>query len=180
VPAFADLCRTQPLAVNFAWLPDYPENDERARATFTAVCGCRWRTTSEAERDAWVAALDHAGRLAEWHDRPLLARPRLDVGRKDGRTQHWQHEMDRLPGVPMRSLMACDDEASGRRVHACRGVIPPDAFGGGELCACPCHELSPREPDSCQYCDVLIGHRGDCPTWKRDTPAPPEPQLSLF
>ena len=47
-----------------------------------------------------------------------------------------------LPGVPLRTMMACADGTRDR--HLCRGIIPPGA-GPAELCACACHE-HPRRP----------------------------------
>ena len=64
-----------PLAVAFAWWPDYPEAQPDARPVYTATCGCGWSAAAGSERHAWWAAWDHAGLLDAWAARPLLDRP---------------------------------------------------------------------------------------------------------
>jgi hypothetical protein len=89
----------------------------------------------------------------------------------------YELEAARLPGVPLRTMMACADPTGGR--HACRGVIPP-AAGPAELCACRCHDQA-GDPDPCRYCGAPSGHLRRCLTRSTPKPAPMDPdQLALF
>lgn len=99
-----------PLAVAFAWWPDFPEAHPDARRVYTATCGCGWSAAASSERHAWHAAWEHAGVLEPWAARLLLDRPRPDAGPRDRRRMRWEIEAARLPGVPMRTLMACRDD----------------------------------------------------------------------
>lgn len=170
-----------PLAVAFAWWPDYSEAHPDARAVYTATCGCGWSVAARSEHHAWHAVWNHAGVLDAWAARPLLDRPRPDAGPRDRRRMRWEIEAARLHGVPMRTLMACRDDGSGRRRHPCRGVVPAGP-GPAELYACPCHAGPDAEPDPCRHCGATVGHLGRCPRWgpPRHTPRPPEAQPTLF
>lgn len=181
LPTGAGSDRPHPLAVAFAWWPDYPEAQPDARPVYTATCGCGWSVAAGSERRAWYAAWEHAGVLGAWSARPVIERPRPDAGPRDRRRMRWELEAVRLPSVPMRTLMACHDDGSGRRRHPCRGVIPPGP-GPAELCACPCHGDTEEEPDPCRHCGATIGHLGRCLTWGRSRVARPAPvdQPTLF
>ena len=171
-----------PCVVRFAWWPDFPDAGPRARRVWTATCGCGWSISAGNERSAWWATFEHQGVLEAWQTRPVTDRPRPDAGPRDRRRMRFEIEASRLPGVPLRTLMACTDDGSGRRRHACRGVVPAGP-GPAELCACPCHDGPEQEPDPCQHCGVVIGHRGSCPTWgprAQATRPRREDQLTLF
>lgn len=167
-----------PVGVQFAWWPNWPDVAEDARQVWTAACGCGWAAASDDERAAWVAAFDHQGLLSTWQDRPVTARPPFDAGPRHRLRMRYELEAARLPGVPLRTLMACDDPTRDR--HACRGVIPPGP-GPAELCACRCHD-HPGEPDPCRHCGAALGHLPRCPTRpNRPTrPAADADQLALF
>jgi hypothetical protein len=168
---------SHPIGVQFAWWPDWPEVMANARRVWTAACGCRWAASSSDERSAWAAAFDHQGVLAAWRARPVTPRPPFDAGPRHRVRMRYELDAARLPGVPLRTMMACDDATQDR--HACRGVIPPGP-GAAELCACPCHDRT-GEPDPCRHCGAPIGHLARCPTRPtRIAPVAAADQLALF
>jgi hypothetical protein len=118
------------LVVAFGWWPDYPEAHPDARHVYTATCGCGWSAAANSEHHAWQAGWEHAGALDVWAARPLLDRPRPDTGPRDRRRMRWEIEAARLLGIPMRTLMACRDDGSGRQRHPCRGVGAARAWPG--------------------------------------------------
>ncbi len=175
-PPPPDSGNPHPVGVQFAWWPDWPDLAADARRVWTAACGCGWAAASADERSAWTTAFEHQGVLATWRDRPLIVRPPADAGPRHRLRMRYEIESARLPGVPLRTLMACDDPTRAR--HACRGVIPP-GHGPSELCACACHD-QPGEPDPCRHCGASIGHLGRCSTQSRrpaGTEAPTQPTL---
>jgi hypothetical protein len=181
-PVRAETADGHPCVVHFAWWPDFPEAAPDARRVWTATCGCGWGACAGDERSAWVAAFDHRGVLAAWRARPVIERPQPDAGPRDRRRMRYEIEAARLPGVPLRTLMACVEDGGGRRRHACRGVVPAGP-GPAELCACRCHAEPDHDPDPCQHCRAVLGHRGSCPTWGsrvRTGHDHAEAQLTLF
>lgn len=176
-PPQPDPGNPHPVTVAFAWWPDWPEVADAARHVWTAACGCGWSAAAGIERAAWVVAFEHQGVLAAWEGRSVIARPSVDAGPRDRARMRYELEAARLPGVPLRTMMACADLTRDR--HACRGVIPPGA-GPAELCACRCHDQA-GDPDPCRYCGAPIGHLPRCPTGSTPKPAPIDPdQLALF
>lgn len=168
-----------PAVVHHAWWPDWPEVDSGARQVWTATCGCGWAAAAGDERAAWVAVFDHQD-LVAWQSRPIIERPRPDAGPRHPARMRYELEAARLPGVPLRTVMACADSSRDR--HPCRGVVPSGA-GPPELCACPCHD-EPGEPDPCRHCGAPLGHLPRCPTRQGRARASGAPgdgnQLMLF
>lgn len=81
----------------------------------------------------------------------------------------YELEAPRLTGVPLPTMMACDDPTRDRR-RCCR-VVSPGA-GPAELCSCRCHD-EVGEPDLCRHCGTEGLPR--CRTWSAPTPRTSDP-----
>lgn len=180
-PPAPDPDRPHPLAVAFAWWPDYPEVQPEARRVYTATCGCGWSAAAGSERHAWYAAWEHAGVLDAWSCRSVIERPAPTPGRG---TAGACAGNSKPPGCPTSqcapSWPATTMAAVAVGIPA--GVSCRPAPTPAELCACPCHGETEEEPDPCRHSGATIGHLGRCPTWGRSRVARPAPadQPTLF